>query len=141
MKKHYSFPILDDADILLCLRELQVNVSETDLVNPTPQVVHSIYCHFLDILMNVTRDDLMQPQFTSTLEHPELHEDSIPMSTFLRSRCAHARRPCGVEGRGRGSARSMRAVARASPPGCSSVPCASLRRGPPCRRTARAATS
>jgi kinetochore protein Nuf2 len=84
-KPHYSFPILDDNDILLCLRELQMNVQETDLVNPTPQAVHSIYCHFLDILMNVTRDDLVQPQFTSTLEYPELHEDSIPMVTFLRS--------------------------------------------------------
>jgi len=92
MKKHYSFPILDDGDILLCLRELQVNVSEADLVNPTPQIVHSIYSHFLDILMNVTREDLNQPQFTSTLEHPELHEDSIPMTTFLRSWCAPAPR-------------------------------------------------
>jgi kinetochore protein Nuf2 len=85
MKKHYSFPILDDADILLCLRELQVPVQENDLVNPTPQVVHLIYCNFLDILMNVTREDLSQPAFTSTLEHPELHEDSIPMVTFIKS--------------------------------------------------------
>ncbi|KAJ1625477.1 Nuf2 family-domain-containing protein [Pavlovales sp. CCMP2436] len=95
MKKHYSFPILEEADILLCLRELGVNVSEADLVNPTPQVVHSIFCHFIDILMNVTRDDLMQAQFTSTLEHPELHEDSIPMSTFLRS-CHKLLRTVGI---------------------------------------------
>lgn len=91
MKKQYSFPILEDDDILLCLRELQVNAQEADLVNPTPQTVHSIYTHFLDILMNVTRDDLMQPQFTSTLEHPELHEDSIPMLTFLRAWCGSGR--------------------------------------------------
>lgn len=95
MKKQFSFPILDDADILSCLREMKVNVMESDLVNPTPQVVHSIYCHFLDLLMYVTREDMMQPQFTSTLEHPELHEDSIPMVTFLRS-CHKLMRTVGI---------------------------------------------
>lgn len=127
-KPHYSYPILDDPDILVILRELGMNASETDLINPTPQTVHMFYCHFLDILMNVTREDLIQPQFTSTLEHPELHEDSIPMATFLRSWCVRLRRyACSRRLLGRGARLARRSR-------CMTVcimPCRDLRPAPP----------
>ena len=84
---HYSFPILKNQDILLCLSELSIEATEDDLVNPTSGKVQLMYSQFIEILLNQRREDMLQPSFSGidALEYPELHEESVPTMGFLKS--------------------------------------------------------
>jgi len=94
-KQFYSFPILDQSEMLACFGELHMNVRDEDLLKPSAQAVHAIYTQFLEITMNITREDMIQPQFSENLEYQELHEESIPMITFLRA-CHKLMRTVGI---------------------------------------------
>jgi hypothetical protein len=52
----FVFPILKNADIVLCLQELGVPFVEEDLTKPTPQRMQMVYEAFADILMGYTRE-------------------------------------------------------------------------------------
>lgn len=52
----FVFPILKNADIVLCLQELGISFADEDLQKPTPQRMQMVYEAFADILMGYTRD-------------------------------------------------------------------------------------
>jgi len=52
----FVFPILKNADIVLCLQELGIPFAEEDLQKPTPQRMQMVYEAFADILMGYTRE-------------------------------------------------------------------------------------
>lgn len=86
---NFSFPLLKNGEILLCLNELQIASTEEDLLKPNPLKVQLIYSQFIELLLNQKREDMVQPAFSGIqeLEYPELHEESVPTISFLNAWC------------------------------------------------------
>ncbi len=84
---HYSFPILQNKEILLCLSELSIEATEDDLLNPTAGKVQMMYSQFIELLLNQRREDMLQPSFQGLdeIDFPELHEESVPTMGFLKA--------------------------------------------------------
>ena len=81
----YSFPELRNAEILQCLEDLRIPVTEADLVRPTPPVVQRIYESFAEIFFGGAISNTNTPAVTEILEYPELHVESIGLISFFRS--------------------------------------------------------
>lgn len=83
----YSFPILKNSEIIGCMPNLGIHMSESDLTSPEPEFVTNVYETFVDLLAGITKEELNQPQFIGLgeLDHPELHEDSIPRLALYRA--------------------------------------------------------
>lgn len=83
----YSFPLLKNSEIVGCMPNLGIHMTEADLMEPEPEFVMQVYETFVDLLAGVTREELNQPQFVGLgeLDHPELHEDSIPRLALYRA--------------------------------------------------------
>ncbi|GAQ80464.1 hypothetical protein KFL_000540390 [Klebsormidium nitens] len=79
MAPPYPFPIRPQEEILKCLRELDFPFSDAEYAKPTPEAVKPLYQGFVQLLMQMTREELQQPVFhaMAELEYPELHDDSI----------------------------------------------------------------
>ena len=94
----YSYPLLQSDEILTVLRELTIDATSDDLINPTPQKVHVVFSQLVELLLNQKQEDTAQPQFSGIdmLEYPELHEESVPAMAFITAWCAsnlHLARP------------------------------------------------
>ncbi|KAA8495536.1 putative kinetochore protein nuf2 [Porphyridium purpureum] len=83
----YSFPILNSSEILLCMSELQIPVSEDMLKKPNVDSVRRMFEQFLGFLLEVTPEELSQPELhgLEALQYPELHEESVQLIAFHRS--------------------------------------------------------
>ncbi|XP_033119288.1 kinetochore protein Nuf2-like isoform X2 [Anneissia japonica] len=87
MQPAYNFPCLSSEDLLIFLQGLFLDefaISENDLKNPQPLRVQALYSHLLEATLNITPDQLKQPQLEATnyLSYNELHEDSVPLIMF-----------------------------------------------------------
>lgn len=93
----YSFPILQNKEIVVVLNELSIETVEDDLVNPTSGKVQLIYQQLIELLLNQRREDWLQPQFAgmAELEFPELHDESVSTAAFLRA-CQRLLTTCGI---------------------------------------------
>ena len=111
----YSYPLLQSDEILTVLRELTIDATSDDLINPTPQKVHVVFSQLVELLLNQKQEDTAQPQLSGIdmLEYPELHEESVPAMAFITAWCAsnlHLARPgAAVLGVGRWGRRAARA--------------------------------
>ncbi|KAK9821512.1 hypothetical protein WJX74_005779 [Apatococcus lobatus] len=87
MASSFSFPILSDAELLPCLREMEMPVAAAQLAKPSAEFVRPIYETLVTNLTGLSREDLQQPVLAATdvLEFPELHEESIPAFAFSSS--------------------------------------------------------
>lgn len=85
-QQSFSFPLLVDDEILMCMEELQVSLSAKDLEKPSAPTVRAVYESLCETCIGVTRDELNLPleDAMSRIEFPELHEESIPQLTYLR---------------------------------------------------------
>jgi kinetochore protein Nuf2 len=83
----FSFPPLKPSEIRSTLAELDIVVSDDDLKKPAPFRVKQIYEQLVQLILGLRREDMAQPVFSGIeeLDHPELHEESIPMITFLKA--------------------------------------------------------
>lgn len=85
----YSFPELKSVEILQCMEDLRIPLSDQELSKPTPMVVQRILEGFADIFMGIPRDSFasVQPSFgvMEMLEYPDLHMDSIALISFYRT--------------------------------------------------------
>lgn len=86
-----QFPILKVADIVLCLEDQDVRLTETDVSKPTAPVMTRLYEALCDMFMGVKYGEyqLSDPSFVSeiidsNLDHPELHRDSLSWILFFR---------------------------------------------------------
>ena len=88
-KTMYSFPILDKEEILQCMSELRVPLTEAELDEPNPEVVRRAYTTVVELFLGVTPEELNQPKFAGLeeLPYPELHEDSVPTLALFRAVC------------------------------------------------------
>ncbi|KAL6041854.1 kinetochore-associated Ndc80 complex subunit nuf2 [Balamuthia mandrillaris] len=84
--EQWSFPALPPKDIVACLHDLELHVSEADLQKPTQALMRTIYMRLMEIVMYTSREELEQPNLVAMdpMEHPSLHTESIPVLTFLR---------------------------------------------------------
>ena len=81
----YSFPELRNAEILQCLEDLRISVTEADLSRPTPPAVQRIYEAFAEIFFGGAITAANNPAVAEILEYPELHAESIGLISFFRS--------------------------------------------------------
>lgn len=87
MRPLYSFPELKNGEILQCMEDLRIPLSESELTKPSLQVVQRIFESFADIFMGIGKEQFgQQPAFqvVETLEYPDLHLDSISLVAFYR---------------------------------------------------------
>ena len=82
----YIFPTLNNAEILQCMDELRIPLTEQELSKLSSMKTIKIFESFLDILMGITREELEQPHFSvlENLENPELHQQSLIDIAFFR---------------------------------------------------------
>ena len=96
-KPVYSFPELRSSEILQCLEDLRIPISEADLAKPSPSLVQRIYEAFAEIFMGATAAGLQQQQqrgpkeilnglqVAEMVEYPELHVESVGLVSFYRT--------------------------------------------------------
>ncbi|KAF5831089.1 Nuf2 family-domain-containing protein [Dunaliella salina] len=82
----FSFPILENDELLPCLSEMEVALDANQLAKPSYEVVRCVFEQIVIMLTGVTREELTQPVFTAmdAFEYPELHDESIPTNNFFR---------------------------------------------------------
>jgi len=85
----YSFPELKSSEILQCMEDLRIPLSDQELNKPNPMIVQRILENFADIFMGIPKEQFgnVQPSFgvMEMLEYPDLHMDSISLITFYRT--------------------------------------------------------
>ncbi|GMI40714.1 hypothetical protein TeGR_g7362, partial [Tetraparma gracilis] len=95
----FSFPMLKGGEILQCMSELSVPLTEADLMEPEKNKanIRRAMVYLIELCTGVTRDSLSTPAFAglNALSFPELHEDSIPELAFVRA-CAKMMAICGI---------------------------------------------
>jgi hypothetical protein len=86
-KEAYAFPMLKNGEIVSCLNELGLDVTEDTLTRARPDALHEIYEHLVKSCLDMSKDELYQPKFhgLDALKHTELHEDSVPALHFVRA--------------------------------------------------------
>eukprot|EP00554_Chaetoceros_debilis_P013495 CAMPEP_0194111468 /NCGR_PEP_ID=MMETSP0150-20130528/10464_1 /TAXON_ID=122233 /ORGANISM="Chaetoceros debilis, Strain MM31A-1" /LENGTH=459 /DNA_ID=CAMNT_0038800909 /DNA_START=142 /DNA_END=1521 /DNA_ORIENTATION=+ len=100
--QQYSFPICKNAEILECLLEVGIELSEAELTEPGrhKDKVRAVFSSLLTLGMGLeegfektTSGSLMKSR--QSLPYPELHEESIANLKFLRA-CQKFMRVCGI---------------------------------------------
>lgn len=88
-RQMYSFPELKSSEILQCMDDLRIPLSDQELNKPNPMIVQRILESFADIFMGIPKEHFnsVQPSFgvMEMLEYPDLHLDSISLITFYRT--------------------------------------------------------
>lgn len=90
-KPVYSFPELRFAEILQCLEDLRIPVTEADLSKPAPVTVQRIYEAFAEIFLGAValqkgpKEVLNGLQVAEMVEYPELHIESVGLVSFYRT--------------------------------------------------------
>lgn len=55
MAQTFSFPILSDAELLPCLKDMELPLTTAGLAKPTPELVRPVYESVVTTLVGVTR--------------------------------------------------------------------------------------
>ncbi|GBF91237.1 hypothetical protein Rsub_03557 [Raphidocelis subcapitata] len=94
----YSFPVLENEELLPCLEEMEIPINAAQLAKPTYEVVGPIFENILVNLTGITREDLNQPVFAAidAFEYPELHDESIAARSFF-AQLSRLMAVCGVK--------------------------------------------
>lgn len=97
MAPTYSFPILGNNEIIACLGELDIPLTEQDLLRPHPDTLYRAYEEIVCLLCGQTREAMYAPDLEAAdvLEFPELYEDAIGNLKFQRQ-LFELMRCCGV---------------------------------------------
>ncbi|CAM9163119.1 unnamed protein product, partial [Chrysoparadoxa australica] len=85
----YSFPTLKPKELLECLNDLQIPMSEEMLMHPEKnrEGVVRVFERLVEATTGISREEMSQPVFAglNVLNHAELHEDSIPELALYRA--------------------------------------------------------
>lgn len=99
-RQSYSFPLLKSSEIIFCLNELGIKITEDELANPEKfkERIKIIFESLIEICTGITREEINQPAFSglTVLNFPELHEDSIPELNLFRA-CQKMMDTCGIQ--------------------------------------------
>jgi kinetochore protein Nuf2 len=85
-QEKFSFPLLQNHEIVECLAELHVSMDEADLAKARPAQLRHIYELLLCDCLDLSKEQLYQPKFSGldALTFADLHEESVPMLHFIR---------------------------------------------------------
>ena len=72
----YSYPLLQSDEILTVLRELTIDATSDDLINPTPQKVHVVFSQLVELLRAV-----LDATDNVGLQYPRRSRLEVPVST------------------------------------------------------------
>ena len=85
----FSFPMLKGGEILQCMSELSVPLTELDIKEPEKNKanIKRAMFHLVELCTGVTRESLATPAHAglSQISYPELHEESIPELAYFRA--------------------------------------------------------
>ena len=87
MAPTYSFPILGNNDIIACLAEMDITITEKELLRPHPDTLFKVYEDLVVLLCGETREEMYTPNLEAAancLEFPELYEEAIGALKFHR---------------------------------------------------------
>lgn len=92
VKYNLPFPMLKTPDIVMCLQEgLGIRIPESDLQKPSAAMIMRLYENIADQLTGLQYGkykgiyedpERLQSTIEETMDHPELHQDSLPMVVF-----------------------------------------------------------
>jgi len=98
-REKFAFPILKHEEIILCLKELGISVTEDDLNNPekNKDQVRVIFEKLTEVCTGTSIDELSQPVFQGlqVISNPELYLESIPIINNFRM-CQKLLETCGI---------------------------------------------
>lgn len=85
-KKPNTFPEAKVSEILSCLSNVNIKISEAQLKTPTPELVQYVYISFVELLFNTSADDLSMPGLHESghMQTPEIYEEGIPAFELYR---------------------------------------------------------
>lgn len=94
----YSFPVLQNHEIIMSLSDMNLTITEEGLNKPTYELCRPLYESLVQLMVGVTREEMQQPVFSAidAIEFPELHDESIPAMAFIRN-LFKLMRACGVQ--------------------------------------------
>jgi kinetochore protein Nuf2 len=99
-RQAFSFPPLSTNEIILCLHELSIPITEDELNNPDKykDQVRRIFELLAEMVTGITREEMAQPAFSglSQLNYPELHEESVPQINSFRA-CQKMMEVCCIQ--------------------------------------------
>ena len=98
MAPSYSFPILSNHDIIACMRELDVELTEQDLLKPHPDTLYRAYMDLVCVLCGTSREEMYTPNLEvaeRVFDYPELYEEAIGNLVFHR-KLFELMETCGV---------------------------------------------
>lgn len=87
-QQSFSFPMLGNDEILLCMNELQISLEISDLEKPSARSIKPVYEALCEACIGVTKEEMVcsfDDQVRASLEFPELHEESIPNLAYFRA--------------------------------------------------------
>jgi len=96
----FAAPILKTDEILLCLNECNIQLSEAELMEPQryKDQIKGVFLSLLETCMGITTSDLVQPpsfESVQCLSNPQLFEEAVSELAFLRA-TMKLMRTCGV---------------------------------------------
>ena len=83
----YSFPELKAVEILQCMVDLNIQLSDTELIKPTPAAVQRVYEAFAEIFMGSSKDQYVaneSSEAVAAVEYSEIYLDAISLVRFFR---------------------------------------------------------
>ncbi|GFR51208.1 hypothetical protein Agub_g13557 [Astrephomene gubernaculifera] len=85
-------------EITACLAEMQIDFDAGQLTKPTYEAVRTYFEQAVISLLGVRRERIHQPEFSllHMMEHPELHDESIPIANLFRQ-ATKLLQICGVK--------------------------------------------
>ena len=98
-REEFRFRLEKPSEIVKCLIELGINVSESDIANPekNKELHQHIFVQLAEMCTGITREEMSQPVFKglSALNYPELHEESTTNLNTFRA-CSKMMETCGI---------------------------------------------
>jgi hypothetical protein len=86
MENKVTYPMLSDAEIVECFKELGVQqLTVQNLSKPEPEFIYALYENVVQKLMGITGEEMSKPVFEpyNQLEHPHLYDAAIYQITFI----------------------------------------------------------
>ncbi|KAL1930816.1 hypothetical protein VTP01DRAFT_10978 [Rhizomucor pusillus] len=73
----YELPTLSNAQLLLCLQEMQLTITENDLLHPTPERIQRLYENILELIVPWRVRSMLSTRIRleQSYDHPELYRD------------------------------------------------------------------
>jgi len=86
MAQHYSFPTLDEQEVIDVFAELQIPLTSQSLTKPPQGFMRDLYERCLSMLTGIRREEITCRSLAATqcLSDPSLYEDTIPEIQFFR---------------------------------------------------------